>query len=183
MDLSKIDSLIIESKNFDLDFFGKIKKLDRKNRKILLEIDNIGEKIFFHPHEEITIRFLSGHSIYEFKSTISYYDLIEMTAVIPFPEKLNLITDDRPDRYKYHKKIKILEENEDVSGFITDINESGLGFYSPRAHKKGEVLKLELIQEKYILIIKIMNKKLEKILNKNLYIYGAKILDKTEIFE
>jgi len=126
--LEKINNYLILKNPITMEeHFGKILDVDKHNKIKVKLIDDYNTNHYLKNREiEILIPF--GTKLYHFVSTITFYDILEKTITINYPENIDKEINRKHKRYDINLELEIYKENHIIPSISYDISLGGLAF-------------------------------------------------------
>lgn len=120
--------LILKSDETDEEHLAKIIDFDMDNKRIRLSLIDEEKNRYYTRNKNIKILIPANEDLYNFKTIILYFDVLERIMTIQYPEHIEVIHRRKFKRYPFKFPIEVTIGDTIVNSITFDISLGGLSF-------------------------------------------------------
>lgn len=179
--------LIIKNEDTTEEHLGKIIEIEKKNRKIKLQLVDENKNIYYRRERTLDIMVPMETELYCFKSSVLFYDIIEKIMTIEYPAEVSKVIKRNHRRYDINVALDILLGDHIIPAITYDIGLGGIGFLINNSYYLENDIIIKIKAEDFnvdYLHIKILNKREFRYKGKDYLLYGSEFIElKTDQFD
>lgn len=120
--------LILKSDETEEEHLARIVDYDLENKKMRLSLIDNEKNKYYRRDKNIKVLIPANKDLYNFKSNILYFDIIERIMTIKYPDEIEIIHRRKNKRYPFKLPIEIEIGDTVVPSVTFDISLGGLSF-------------------------------------------------------
>lgn len=179
--------MMIRSDETIEEHLGKVLELDRNTKKIKLQLIDDNKNLFYRRDKEIEVVIPKESDLFCFKSFVIFYDVLERTIIVQYPEELNKVIKRGHKRYDINIPIDICTDQHCLPSISFDLGLGGIGILVNPQFALEEEIQIKIKDQNLaneVFKVRVLNKKEFKYKGKDYILYGGEFINlKKEAFE
>lgn len=179
--------MMIRSDETIEEHLGKVLELDKNTKKIKLQLIDDNKNLFYRRDKEIEVVIPKESDLFCFKSFVIFYDVLERTIIVQYPEELNKVIKRGHKRYDINIPIDICTDSHSLPSISFDLGLGGIGILVNPQFTLEEEIQIKIKDQNLVnevFKVRVLSKKEFKYKGKDYILYGGEFINlKKEAFE